>query len=33
MGKTMKTKSEHDKLTLSSLNAKLKEEGCQTITL
>ena len=32
-GKTMKTNSDHDKLTLSSLNAKLKEEGCQTITL
>jgi hypothetical protein len=32
-GKTMKTGPEHDKLTLSTLNAKLKEAGCQTITL
>ena len=32
-GKTMKTNSDHDSLTLSGLNAKLKQEGCQTITL
>lgn len=32
-GKLMKTSTEHDKLTMSALNAKLKESGCQIITL
>jgi hypothetical protein len=32
-GKLMKTGADHDKQTLSTLNAKLKESGCQEITL
>lgn len=32
-GKLTKTSAEHDKHKLSDLNAKLKEEGCQVITL
>ncbi|MEY4141600.1 MAG: hypothetical protein RL110_972 [Bacteroidota bacterium] len=32
-GKLMKTSADHDKLTLSALNAQLKEAGCQTIKL
>jgi hypothetical protein len=32
-GKLMKTNESHDKETLSALNSKMKEAGCQLITL
>lgn len=32
-GKLTKTSADHDKQTLTTLNAKLKEAGCQVITL
>ncbi len=32
-GKLTKTNANHDKQTLTTLNAKLKEAGCQVITL
>lgn len=32
-GKLTKTNADHDKQTLTTLNAKLKEAGCQAITL
>jgi hypothetical protein len=32
-GKLTKTNADHDKQTLTTLNAKMKEAGCQVITL
>lgn len=32
-GRLMRTNDNHDKLTLTALNAKMKQEGCQVITL
>jgi hypothetical protein len=32
-GRLMKTSSDHDKQTLTALNSKMKEDGCQLITL
>jgi hypothetical protein len=32
-GKLMRTNENHDKQTLTTLNAKMQEEGCQPITL